>query len=347
MNAMSMNLAVGAALLLVTACASEPVSGPEVEPPTANAGLDQSVVDRDGNGWEPVVLSAWVSAPDLHEGYRWMEDGVELTGWGELYGGKPWQKLVRLDVGRHDIVLKVVNVSGSDSDSVVVDVLPREPELPPQPPTANTAPSAGLGAPPCEPFMQYEGRGLPFYGGGWDVEDGELPPESFAWSFDGQPWPKPAPNAHGGWLDSIELGSHVLTLTVTDSDGARDSVSTTIVGVEFRDASFTDDILNFTLTYCESCHGAERAEAGIRLDSYEAIMTGGNDNGPLIVEGDPTGGILIPQILSDHYPVGGYGLELSQWMGETILPVWILEGARNTDHWHPLWPVPNCFVISP
>ncbi len=119
----------------------------------------------------------------------------------------------------------------------------------------------------------------------------------------------------------------MLTLTVTDSDGARGSASITVTGFEFRDASFTDDILSFMLMYCANCHGAERAEAGIRLDSYEAIVTGENLHGPLIVAGDPTQGILIPQVLSDHRIIDGHGLHVSQWMGETILPVWILEGA--------------------
>ena len=241
MNAMSMNLAVGAALLLVTACASEPVSGPEVEPPTANTG-----------------------------------------------------PLVRITM-------------------------------------------------PCDGLQSYEGRGM-YFGG---ERTGS---ERFEWTYDGQPVPRcdsawggrAQACGNGGWIESIELGPHVLTLTVTDSVGAQGSASITMTGVEFRDASFTDDILSFTLTYCENCHAAERSEGGIRLDSYEAIMTGGNENGPLIVEGDPTGGILIPQILSDHLYVDGYGLHVSEWMGETILPVWILEGARNTDHPHPPVPEPRC-----
>jgi hypothetical protein len=193
----------------------------------------------------------------------------------------------------------------------------------------------------------YEGRGGYFGGSASDVEDGPLSYETFEWDVNGRVIPgcgewdgwAEAGCGYGGWIERFELGPNVLTLTVTDSDGARGSASITITGIEFREASFTDDILSFMLTYCESCHGAERAEAGIRLDSYEAITTGANANGPLIVEGDPTGGILIRKILSDHLYVDGYGLHLSQWMGETILPVWILEGAKNTDHAHP--PIPG------
>ncbi len=221
-----------------------------------------------------------------------------------------------------------------------------EPDAEPAtPPGANVPPSVWIDF-PCEGFILYEGRGIYFGGRATDEEDGDLPCSTFLWSFDGQALPSPgqwnqSPDMcrYGGWMDDIERGSHVLTLSAADSRGARASASITITAVEFRDASFTDDVLSFFGSYCTSCHGAERAAAGIRLDSYEAIVTGGNAHGPLIVEGDPTGGILIPQILSDHFYVDGYGLHVSEWMGETILPVWILEGARNTDHPHPVHPV--------
>ncbi len=203
---------------------------------------------------------------------------------------------------------------------------------------------------PCDGLRIYEGRGSYITGSASDVEDGELSYESFEWDLDGRTIPgcnrwdgwAEAGCGPGGFIDRYELGPQVLTLTVTDSDGAQGSDSITIYGIEFRDASFTDDVLEFLLDYCAGCHGVERAEGGIRLDSYEAIMTGGNENGPLIVKEDPTGGILIPQILSDHYYVDGWGAHISKWMGETIIPVWILEGARNTDHQHPFHPEPRC-----
>jgi len=208
----------------------------------------------------------------------------------------------------------------------------------PAEPDVNHPPIARVEA-PCAGMRIYEGRGMYFWGSGSDVEDGELSCESFEWDLDGRPIPC---SGFGGFIDRFELGPQVLTLTVTDSDGARDSDSITIYGVEFSDVSFTKDILSFLQYGCESCHGAERAEGGIRLDSYEAIITGGNENGPLIDRSDPTGGILIPQILSDHMYFDGWGIHISQWMGETIIPVWIREGARNTDHPHPPHPEPSC-----
>ena len=218
-------------------------------------------------------------------------------------------------------------------------------EDPPTDPEGNGPPSARIDM-PCDGLGLYEGRGTYFAGSAWDVY-GPLSYQTFEWDLDGRVIPgcgewdgwAEAGCGYGGWIESFELGPHVLTLTVTGSDGVQGSASISITGFEFRDASFKDDILSFMLMYCENCHGAERGEAGIRLDSYEAITTGGNSNGPLVVEGDPTGGILIPQVLSDHFHVEGFGTYPSRWLGETILPVWVLEGARNTEHPHP--PVPR------
>lgn len=336
--------------LWTIACRGEDPTGATAnEDPVANAGPDLSRVDADGDDFEVILLNGSDSRDvdgSIAE-YTWFEKGDPITSGMETRHS--------FAVGVHDVTLVVADDRGAtDFDDVEVVVVPRDVPDPPTGPGANTAPTARITM-PCDGFRSYEGRGMYFGGKGVDSEDGELSYETFAWSYDGQPIPgcgewdgfAEAGCGFGGWIESIDLGPHVLTLTVTDSNGSQGSVSITMTGVEFSNASFTDDILSFfTLTYCESCHGAERSEGGIRLDSYEAITTGGNDNGPLIVEGDPEGGILIPQILSDHYYVDGYGLHVSQWMGETILPVWILEGARNTDHEHPPWPEPRCGGVS-
>jgi mono/diheme cytochrome c family protein len=37
---------------------------------------------------------------------------------------------------------------------------------------------------------------------------------------------------------------------------------------------------------CTGCHGAEKQKGGLRLDSHEAVLKGG-ENGPAVVAGDP------------------------------------------------------------
>lgn len=337
-----------AALLLplwALACGGDDPTGVAAnQDPVANAGQDLSRVDADGDGQEEIRLNGSGSRDvdgSIVE-YTWLEKDNPIAT-----GVEPSHSFA---VGVHEITLVVVDDLGAvDSDAARIMVEPMDLSAPPTDPRANTTPTARIYR-PCDGFRNYEGRGMYFGGEGMDAEEGRLPNERFEWTYDGQVVPRCDSEwdgraqacGDGGWIESIELGSHVLTLTVADSEGASGSASVTMTGVEFQNASFTEDILSFLLYACESCHGAERAEGGIRLDSYEAIMSGGNEHGPLIVEGDPTGGILIPQILSDHLIVDGYGLHMSQWMGETILPVWIAEGAKNTDHPHPPYPEPRC-----
>ena len=46
---------------------------------------------------------------------------------------------------------------------------------------------------------------------------------------------------------------------------------------------------------CNNCHGATKIKAGLRLDSRQAILAGG-DSGPAVVPGDPAQSPLIAAI---------------------------------------------------
>ncbi len=59
--------------------------------------------------------------------------------------------------------------------------------------------------------------------------------------------------------------------------------------------SFAEDVAPILDRWCVSCHGEKEAQAGLRLDGYEAAMKGGED-GPVIVPGDPAASQLLAQI---------------------------------------------------
>lgn len=46
---------------------------------------------------------------------------------------------------------------------------------------------------------------------------------------------------------------------------------------------------------CVGCHGAEKVQGGLRLDSYESLMKGGQD-GPVIVAGKPDRSLLLVRV---------------------------------------------------
>ncbi len=50
---------------------------------------------------------------------------------------------------------------------------------------------------------------------------------------------------------------------------------------------------------CVRCHGPKKQSSGLRLDSREAILEGG-ENGPAIVPGDPDKSLLIQAVRYAH-----------------------------------------------
>lgn len=62
-------------------------------------------------------------------------------------------------------------------------------------------------------------------------------------------------------------------------------------------------------TYCNACHGPEKDKGGLRLDTLEAILKGG-DSGPSLVAGDASRSLLIerlrlPEDDDEHMPPEG------------------------------------------
>ena len=55
---------------------------------------------------------------------------------------------------------------------------------------------------------------------------------------------------------------------------------------------FETHVRPLLIEHCQRCHGPKKQEAGLRLDSRQAVLTGG-DNGPAIVPGKPDESLLI------------------------------------------------------
>jgi mono/diheme cytochrome c family protein len=70
------------------------------------------------------------------------------------------------------------------------------------------------------------------------------------------------------------------TAIAADPDQEK-SVETTAAGEQF----FESHVRPLLATHCFKCHGPDKQKAGLRLDSLEGVLTGG-DSGPAIVAGD-------------------------------------------------------------
>ena len=78
---------------------------------------------------------------------------------------------------------------------------------------------------------------------------------------------------------------------------ASSPVSTTMVSFEETDEKegakfFTENILPVLKDSCISCHGEDEQESGLRLDSRDAVLKGG-DRGEIIDKEDPDSSLLL------------------------------------------------------
>jgi uncharacterized membrane protein len=82
---------------------------------------------------------------------------------------------------------------------------------------------------------------------------------------------------------------------------------------------------------CVSCHKPEKHKGGLRMDSYEQLMRGGDD-GPVLVPGDPASSeilrrLRLPATDDDSMPSDGDKPFAPEEM--QMLERWIAAGAKN------------------
>lgn len=245
------NLSPGADLWLSTLTVRSlqaPTDGATNQPPTANAGVDQSVVDTDGSGDQVVTLDGSASFdPDGSiASYEWSNG---LTVIGSTSGIS-----TTLPVGTHTLTLAVTdNLGSTNFDSVQVIVLPQ-----PEGPTLNVdlavgihtitltvtdddgaiasdtvvitvnaggptnqAPTANAGPDQTVADTDNTGQELLILDASGS-SDPEGPIATYTWFENGSP-------IAAGVSPQVPLavGVHTLTLTVTDGDGA--TASDTVV----------------------------------------------------------------------------------------------------------------------
>ncbi len=82
---------------------------------------------------------------------------------------------------------------------------------------------------------------------------------------------------------------------------------------------------------CTTCHGHAKHKGGLRLDSYSALLAGGDD-GPALVPGDPGASLLLQRVKlplehEDHMPPEGKPQPTAQEL--VALEAWIAASAPS------------------
>ena len=97
-------------------------------------------------------------------------------------------------------------------------------------------------------------------------------------------------------------------------------------------SAFANCILPVLKNNCVSCHGPQKSKGGLRLDSYAALMQGGDD-GPAIKPGDAAHSDLLQRLAipaedDDHMPPAGKPQPTPEEI--TLLKWWVDAGASAT-----------------
>ncbi|MGD8913925.1 MAG: autotransporter domain-containing protein [Candidatus Thiodiazotropha sp.] len=171
-------------------------------PPTADAGPDQELTDNDNSEEEEVLLDGSASTSDNYiVSHEWFE-GDTFLGTGETL-------TVALAVGVHNIILRVTdNNNITDEDDLVINIL--SPPSPPDTLNADAGPDQQL-----TDSNNDNSEEVLLDGTGSSDLDGDI--VSYEWfEFDTQIATGATPTI------ALDVGTHELTLRVTDSDTTTD-----------------------------------------------------------------------------------------------------------------------------
>ncbi len=141
---------------------------------------------------------------------------------------------------------------------------------------------------------------------------------------------------------------------------AADSAETSPPGLPsaaVRPVDFVKDLEPLFAERCYDCHGEKKQESGLRADSRDALLKGG-DNGPSLVVGKSAESILVQVLADTHADIVAMPKKKEKFTAEQIglVRAWIDQGAKwegsaaksysyNTNHWafkapeHPTAPV--------
>ena len=89
--------------------------------------------------------------------------------------------------------------------------------------------------------------------------------------------------------------------------------------------SFANDILPIIQSRCINCHGGDRTEEGLSMNSHAELLAG-SENGAVITPGDAANSLLAQLVIDQEMPKRGPKLTPPQTQ---LIVDWINQGALN------------------
>jgi len=89
--------------------------------------------------------------------------------------------------------------------------------------------------------------------------------------------------------------------------------------------SFGTDILPLLQSRCLNCHGGQKTEHELNLNSYDGVMAG-SENGPVVTPGDAANSPMAEMVANGKMPKRGPKLTPDQVQ---LIVDWINQGALN------------------
>jgi uncharacterized membrane protein len=114
------------------------------------------------------------------------------------------------------------------------------------------------------------------------------------------------------------------TAAATEPPAATEAPATQ-PAVQGATVSFANDVLPLIQSRCIGCHGRDRIEEGLDMNTHASLIAG-SDNGPVIVPGDAANSLLVEMVATQKMPKRGPKLTPPQVQ---LITDWVNQGALD------------------
>ena len=122
-----------------------------------------------------------------------------------------------------------------------------------------------------------------------------------------------------------EAPTQTLAATNTSVPATEAPASTEPAAAAGATVSFASEILPIIQSRCINCHGGDRIEEGLSMNTHAEIMAG-SENGAILVPGDAASSLIIEMVASGDMPKRGPKLTPPQVQ---LIADWINQGALD------------------